>query len=118
MTPMRNDNETTIGRGTGTCPVCTQSFRPVGRQRFCSPACRQTAWRARHNQTDPLPQIGGTRRRDTTVYVCGECEQRYLAEQWCPDCNRPCTKVGTGGLCPECDHPIALNDLLNQSKIR
>ena len=30
-------------------------------------------------------------RKDTTIYQCDECEQRYLAEQWCYDCNRPCT---------------------------
>ncbi len=32
---------------TPTCPVCWTTFRPVGRQRFCSGNCRKTAWSRR-----------------------------------------------------------------------
>ena len=44
----RNDDGTTTA-----CAVCGRAFSRVGRQRFCGAACRQTAWRRRH-QT-PLP---------------------------------------------------------------
>jgi hypothetical protein len=37
-----------------------------------------------------------------------ECEQRYLGEQWCVGCVRPCRRVGVGGLCPHCDEPVAI----------
>ena len=40
-------------------------------------------------------------------YQCSECETRYLAEQWCPDCARPCQRLGPGGICrqlPGDDH--------------
>src|ERR1035437_5832043 len=41
------------------------------------------------------------------IYQCSECETRYLAEQWCPDCARPCQRLGPGGICrqlPGDDH--------------
>ncbi len=56
----------------------------------------------------------GRSRRQDTVYTCTECDQRYLGQQWCPDCCRPCTRTGTGGLCPACDHPVTLDDLIAQ----
>lgn len=83
------------------CPVCTRPFVPVGRQRVCSAACRQLAWRRRHPTT-----------RAATVYECPSCETRYLAQQRCPDCGLFCRRVGPGGLCPHCDEPVALTDLL------
>lgn len=42
MNPSRNEIET-----TKSCPVCGASFTRIRRQRYCSPACRQAAWRAR-----------------------------------------------------------------------
>jgi hypothetical protein len=53
-------------------------------------------------------------RRDITVYQCNECEGRYLAQQWCYDCNRPCTRVDTGGLCPHCNEPVTISDIAGQ----
>jgi hypothetical protein len=40
------------------------------------------------------------------------CETRYLGQQRCPDCGIFCRRVGHGGLCPHCDEPVALQDLL------
>lgn len=56
----------------------------------------------------------GRHRTSITVYTCTECEQRYFAEQWCHDCNRQCQRVGIGGLCPHCDEPVTIDDLLDQ----
>lgn len=39
--PWRNDGVTIA------CGQCGVGFRPVGRRRFCSAACRQAAWRHR-----------------------------------------------------------------------
>ena len=55
-------------------------------------------------------------RRDNTVYECGECLTRYLGEQWCVECVRPCRRVGVGGLCPHCDEPVAIPDLLEAAE--
>ena len=41
-----------------------------------------------------------------------ECQTRYLGEQWCVECVRPCRRVGVGGLCPHCDEPVAISDLV------
>jgi hypothetical protein len=112
MPPTRNDIETTTA-----CPVCRHPFTPIRRQRYCSPDCRQAAWRARHpDPTPPPPVMAGPRitRRDITIYQCPACEGRYLAQQWCHDCNKPCTRVDIGGLCPHCDEPVAISDITNQ----
>ena len=93
------------------CPVCGHSFTPVGRQRVCSAACRQTAWRQRHPTF--LPVIPTRAARAATVYECPSCETRLLGEQRCPDCDLFCRRVGPGGLCPHCDEPVALADLLS-----
>jgi len=53
------------------------------------------------------------RRRDVTIYACPTCETRYHGQQWCHDCNQPCTRVGLGGLCPHCAEPVALTDLID-----
>ena len=62
MKPWRNDTETT------RCARCGAAFQAVGRQRFCSAACRQAAWRRRHAQ--PLPATPTRVPRLATVYVC------------------------------------------------
>lgn len=91
---------------TTTCPVCGTHFTPIRRQRFCRPACRQTAYQRAHQPATPTVTVPVARtRKDTTIYQCDECEQRYLAEQWCYDCNRPCTRIGPGGACPTATNP-------------
>lgn len=112
-TPSGDDMETTSP--TASCPVCTADFIRVRRQRFCSDNCRRTAWRRRHTAARPgppaIPAAGA--RRDATIYECDECETRYLGEQWCQQCVRPCRRIGYGGLCPHCDEPVAVRDLLD-----
>jgi hypothetical protein len=102
--PLRNDGETIA------CALCGSRFQPVGRQRFCTSAHRQAAWRRRH--PTPHPTIPAHAPRQTIVYQCPECEGRYLGEQYCFDCARFCRRVGVGGLCPACEEPVALIDLL------
>jgi hypothetical protein len=102
--PLRNDHETTA------CALCGTTFQPVGRQRFCTPAHRQAAWRRRHPTW--LPTVPAHTPRQTTVYQCPACESRYLGEQYCSECGRFCRRVGAGGLCPACEEPIAVTDLL------
>ena len=88
MTAVRDDNETTSA-AAARCPVCHAAFRRIRRQTYCSPACKQVAWRAR-TQPNREPAVPIGRRREHTVHQCGECDTRYLGEQWCPDCTRPC----------------------------
>ena len=102
--PSRNDGLTIL------CPVCGGGFRPVGRRRFCSDACRQAAWRQRHPV--PLPALPARPPRAGVVYECPACSTRYLGEQRCPDCQLFCRRVGPGGPCPHCDEPVAVADLI------
>jgi hypothetical protein len=48
-----------------------------------------------------------------TIYVCSSCEQRFLAERRCDDCNRFCRSLGLGGLCPPSDEPVLLAELFD-----
>ena len=101
--PWRNVGETI------PCPVCAQSFAPVGRQRVCSAACRQALWRRRH--AAPPPTIRPRATLAETVYACPSCDTRYLGQQRCPECGVFCRRVGPGGLCPHCDEPVVLAEL-------
>ena len=103
-TTLRNASETIA------CALCGTPFQPVGRQRFCTPAHRQAAWRRRH--PSPLLPVPAHTPRPTTVYQCPECDSRYLGDQYCSDCRQFCRRVGAGGLCPACEEPVAISDLL------
>jgi Zinc-ribbon containing domain len=111
VSTVRDDVETTSAQASARCPVCGASFHRVRRQTYCSPACKQAAWRDRTRPT-PTPVTPAGRRREHTVYQCGECDTRYLGEQWCPDCTRPCRSIGPGGLCGHCTEPLTVQELL------
>ena len=107
--PSRDDTATI------TCPVCQARFTPAGRQRYCSSACRKTAFRRRHQDPPPPSAVPAARpRRDHTIYQCPACEQRLLGEQRCPDCGTFGRRIGAGGPCPHCQEPVAIADLLDQ----
>jgi hypothetical protein len=119
MPPSRNDIRNDIpAPRIATCPTCRQEFTPIRRQRYCTPACRQAAWRARHPQPQLAPDalVATTDRRAETVYQCPRCEARYLGEQWCHDCHTPCARLDFGGLCPHCAEPVAISDILEQPR--
>jgi hypothetical protein len=102
--PLRDDSVTL------ECPLCGQPFCPSGRRRYCSPACRQAAWRRRHPPA--LPAVPPRAPRPATVYECAGCGTRFLGQQRCPDCQQFCRRIGPGGLCPHGDEPVAVADLL------
>ena len=49
---------------------------------------------------------------DGTVYYCPECEARYFGVERCLACDRICRPLGIGGICPCCDAPVAIQDLM------
>jgi len=107
------------GSAAGRCVVCGQPV-PRRQARYCSRACQQRAYRLRRAPTTPAEDPAlrrDLRRRQTliahTVYECPVCEERFLGERRCPDCNRFCRALGLGGRCHECDVPILLSDLLD-----
>jgi len=97
---------------TAPCAACDGPL-PAGRARqYCSPTCRQDAYRRRHQPARPAAQLPARRsRRDGTIYTCGSCQSRYLGEQWCHDCNRPCQRLGAGGTCPSCEDVVLIEEL-------
>ena len=96
---------------TRTCPACMAPLAS-SRARYCSRACKQRAYRARHLGPEPTTSIPTSRPgRARTVYECPDCEARYLDERRCPDCHRFCRRIDHGGPCPHCDEPVALSDL-------
>ena len=76
VTGVRNDTATTV-RGQ-----CGADFTAVGRRRWCSDACRQSAWRRRRAAPRPTQPA-----KIDTVYECPQCQTRYLGTQCCDDCN-------------------------------
>jgi hypothetical protein len=108
------------GRGCQGCgtPLVT------ARAQYCSPGCKQRAYRLRHVDTavaDPDAQAAALRRRRRlvaqTLYECPVCGQRYLGERRCPDCHRFCRALGLGGACPHCDEPILAAELLGEEGV-
>jgi len=90
---------------------------PTGRARsWCSPRCRQAAYRARHRPLTPalplLPEAGGSR-TGSGVYECPGCGERLAGERRCQECNLFARRVGEGGCCPACSEIIIINELLD-----
>ncbi len=99
---------------TASCGLCGRSL-PPGRssQRWCSPACRQMAYRRRHQPE--VPQLGrpeARSRRTGTVYACPVCDQRYLGFQYCSECSTFCVGLGPGGPCPHSAEQLTVAELL------
>jgi hypothetical protein len=100
------------------CPLCQRSFTPVGRQKFCSDACRAAAYRRRRDVTRAPIVLPKTQpRRPITVYECDSCGERALGEQRCQTCATFMRRIGLGGCCPACDEPIAVGELLGEEVI-
>ena len=103
---------------TITCPVCQHAFAPVGRQKFCSDACRAAAYRRRRDATRPALTVPKAQpRRPITVYECDRCGARAVGEQRCPDCAIFMRKIGLGGECPNCAEPVAVAELLAHEEV-
>ena len=99
---------------TMTCPVCDRRFQPSGRKRYCGDACRRRAWARRH-QREPVPVVVpplARPRRPVTVYECEACGFRALGVQRCEECGGFMSRVGLGGLCPNCNAAVAAAELI------
>jgi hypothetical protein len=100
------------------CPVCGAGV-PSTRAMYCSVACKQRAFRRRHQR--PVigelavvhQQLERQRQRVAhTIYECPRCEERYVGERRCSACQLYCKALGLGGQCEECDHIMLLAELL------
>lgn len=99
---------------TATCCICQGPLPPGRPRRTCSDACRQAAWRQRHQPKPPTPTLPANRpRKPATVYECPDCQTKLLGTQICPDCHTFMRRLGLGGTCPGCDEPLTFDELLN-----
>ncbi len=105
------------------CPACGGT-PPSTRSVYCKPACKQLAYRLRHQPlatVDPVVLRKDLQRRRLlvahTVYECSRCGERFLGERRCGDCNVYARSIGLGGSCPDCDTVILLADLLGPEVI-
>jgi ribosomal protein L32 len=108
---------------TRSCPVCGGTT-PSSRSIYCKPACKQLAYRLRHQPlatVDPVILREQLQRQRLlvahTVYQCSSCGERFLGERRCPDCHLYGRSVGLGGTCPDCETIILLADLLGQEAV-
>jgi hypothetical protein len=46
------------------------------------------------------------------VYECPECEERFVGERRCPDCQVFCRRLGVGGCCPSCGEVVTADELV------
>ena len=100
---------------TPTCPA-RHTPMPTGRARsWCSPRCRQAAYRARHNATTPAPLSLPTAlyRTASGVYGCPGCGDRLARQRRCDTCNLFGRRLDEKGCCPSCGDVITVNELLN-----
>jgi hypothetical protein len=104
--------------GDRRCPAPNCGRRIESRRAdYCSGRCRMRAFRLRrllNTSQDVVEAVtpNGRRPADHCVYECTTCNERYLGERRCPECGLFNRNLGLGAPCPECDHPIALSDLL------
>ena len=92
-----------------------------GRSIYCSPACKQRCYRARHAS----PRLGkvathAPKRTDRvahSVYECPSCSERFVGLRRCPDCNLFLANLGLGGACVHCDEPLLLTELLGEGGV-
>ncbi len=93
------------------------------RSSYCSPACKQRCYRARH-ASPRLAQVGThmpkrvrTDRVAHSVYECSSCSERFVGLRRCPDCYLFMRNVGVGGACLHCDEPLLLTELLGEGGV-
>ena len=105
------------------CRLCGTLLR-TARAQYCSPGCKQRAYRLRHGSAAAMAaSLQATSRQPRpprvtrTLYECSACGERYLDERRCPDCHRFCRALGPGGLCPHCDEPILAAALLGEEGV-
>jgi len=65
-----------------TPPACASCNSPLpttrGRQRYCNHACRQRAYRNRHDRPGDAVIESSPTRRSSSLYQCPDCDSRYV----------------------------------------
>ncbi len=107
------------GRPRWSCPVCGSPLTQSLRAHYCSRACQQRAYRLRREPAPDQLVAGFTAELKTrgalieqTVYECPQCEERFLGERRCENCNLWCRKLGLGGVCVHCEDIVLVTELL------
>ena len=101
------------------CTVLLDSARSI----YCSPACKQRCYRARHSTPRRAmvgihaPERVRTDRVAHSVYECSSCGERFVGIHRCPDCNLFLANLGLGGACAHCDEPLLLTELLGDGGV-
>jgi ribosomal protein L32 len=101
------------------CPMCDGPL-PSPRARYCTDACKQRAFRLRHQRftrVDADELRRNLQRQRTlvahTLYECSTCGERRLGERRCVECGLFSHALGLAGICPSCDEPILLTEMLD-----
>ena len=108
------------------CDASTSTLQPIrhcanasctnlldsARSIYCSPACKQRCYRARHASPrlakvrTHAPKRVRTDRVAHSVYECPSCGERFVGLRRCPDCNLFLANLGLGGTCVHCNEPL------------
>ena len=114
MSPMRDvSRDDPFAPQDRECPICGRQYSSR-RARYCSGVCRMKALRRRRYNAASAPSTLAPAGQPEwrPVYGCPQCRRRMFGDHRCPDCNRFGQRLGLGGLCPHCDQPVLLTDLV------
>lgn len=92
------------------CPICGRQYSSR-RARYCSGACRMRALRRRRHYAalTPTAPTSPAQLEWPSVYECPLCKRRRVGDH---ECNRFGQRLGLGGLCPHCNRPVLITDLV------
>src|SRR5438128_6190184 len=102
--------------GQGGCLVCGKDT-PSTRAKYCGRAHQQRSYRLRHQTpTADMTTVRKALQRHKalvahTIYECSGCGECSVGVRRCESCNLFARAVGLGGVCPECDGPVLVDDL-------
>src|SRR6266849_4023589 len=85
--------------------------------RFDSKVGHWTAsWSPRHLRPPTAPTLD-SRLSTALMDRRTQCGERFLGERRCADCNLFARAVGLGGMCPECDTTVLVEELLGEGVV-
>ena len=67
------------------------------------------------DQSAPTAAAAIRQHRHVTTCITTTTRRRGTGPScYCHDCHQPCVRIDVGGLCPTCDTPVTISDILDQ----
>jgi len=98
------------------CPICQRWFTPSSsRHRYCSTACRKTAWERAHTVAPSGPTHAPAGPGEPgDVYACALCRRRTSVRAAVRGVEPGSPGSASAGPARNCGGPVAIRDLLEE----